>query len=121
MTDRELNAAMARLCEIDVQEGVDDWAMPNYCVRNTGNVWDPAGEDGWNQVHDYVIPALRELGCDIYQNLTVADGMWIAIDKVGGTIATAEVPVPPNAPPPARAFCEVALKVWEKLETDSAK
>lgn len=134
MTDRELNEKIARLCGITVLTG-DHPIGPYPCICCNGELhttdedalckcepWNPV--ESWNQVHDYVIPAVRKLGCNVHIDFTAGDTgdvMWIEIDKVGGLIATGEAAVSVDVAPPARLFCEVALKAFEKLAGNSVK
>lgn len=113
MTDRDLNEAMARLCGVKLYRCTDCWVACAFESKplKPSVAWNPCGD--WNQVHDFVIPALqrRGLGTFIFSEkdehfvmVQPFDWSWEA------TVHTQENAIP------ARCACEVALEAWENLE-----
>lgn len=115
MTDRKLNEEMARLCGVKLYRCTDAWVACAFESKplKPNVAWDPA--NNWEQVHKFVIPALRRMGCNvrIYFNGTEKNTVSIEDRCTGYSIATGHVA---DTDPSPRFICEAALEAWEKLE-----
>lgn len=138
MTDHELDAKMAELCEIPQRTDEETYGAghapctaPFLCGRDLfcpdpdggcqrlSEPWNPVGD--WGQVHEFVIPALRRMGLDVGIDYG-PDETFVFIDVSepceSGHWALSGGTEIPNPPP--RFVCEAALEAWAKMEAASA-
>lgn len=130
MTDHELNAAMARTCGMATRLEPFDYRKPTppspYVTECSGRwtlvagkgvaevYWNPCGD--WNQVAEFVIPALNELGIDVIVYWSQG-GIGVTLEPTRpldlGFWKVHKGSEPPCTTP--RCLCLAALGVREKL------
>jgi hypothetical protein len=123
MTDRELNLKMAEVCGFPT-----DWSRGKYpCVledRGGGLVlvvaaqsqsapWSPV--ENWDQVFEYVLPALEQAGVSWRIFAQRKKPTWVKIVQMvrqGEMLAYSDG----RTEVLARCACEAAWDAWQKLE-----
>jgi hypothetical protein len=126
VTDRELNEKLARLCGFPSRAPADYTDAGGYpfvpvypqeerlymysSPHRNGVLWNPV--EDWQQVHEFVIPAMNEMGFDVAYVRQATGGFAIRI-TYGDDVMQLENH--PDDLTPTRTICEAALEMFEKL------
>lgn len=121
MTDHELNKKLAELCGVKLYRCADCWVACGFESKplKPNVAWNPV--EDWEQVHDFVIPAMCQRHCDVCTQCSDNLGDEVTVTRWDPEWKMPDEDLSFRRAPEgkrltSRLFCEAVWEAWKKLE-----